>query len=80
MSGVIWPEIGDGVWWTNQHGGKVRAVCEIIAEPMIGAWIGLRIENGNFRWAFPPECSPRDIRTANAQAHVPTGAERKEVT
>ena len=61
MSGVIWPEIGDGVWWTNQQGGKLRAVCEIIAEPMMGAWIGLRIENGNFRWAFPPECSPRDL-------------------
>jgi len=61
MSRVIWPEVGNGVWWTNQRGGKVRGVCEVYRDHAEDAWIGVRLENGNFRWATPDECSPRDL-------------------
>jgi len=61
MSGVIWPEVGDGLWWTNQRGGKLRGVCETHCDMDQAAWIGVRLENGNFRWATPDECSPRDL-------------------
>ena len=61
MSGVIWPEVGDGVWWANRRGGKLRGICEIHREHTERAWIGVRLENGNFRWATSDECSPRDM-------------------
>ena len=75
MSGVIWPEVGDGVWWTNRRGGKLRGICEIhrkhtervahnsglVETYRQAGWIGVRLENGNFRWATSDECSPRDM-------------------
>ena len=65
MSMRDWPEIGDGLWWRNQRGGKLRGVCEDVREPHEGEWIGVRLENGNFRWAASDQCEWRDLPNAN---------------
>jgi len=66
MSGVEWPEVGDGVWYRGRYDeqwerGTIRGVCELKRNLNGQAPYGIRLENGNFVWAYAHQLSFRDV-------------------